>query len=103
MFTGCGQDPTHKPDPRCVYHQPFNYCLKRLAVCFIGSIKVSLLRYLKDARSIPVIGEEMKGVEALPDSTVFSVCNGAVYFADPSCGDSSMSLGSHIRYVVQVS
>ena len=63
---------------------------------------VTLLRYLKDARSVPVTGEEMEGMEAVPDSSVFSIRNGTVYFADSSFGDSGIELGSHIRYVVQV-
>ena len=65
-------------------------------------MKVTLLRYLKDARSVPVTGEEMEEVEAVPDSSVFSIQDSTVYFADSSFGDSGVELGSHIRYVVQV-
>lgn len=101
LWTGSGAQARYQV---CASASPFSV-LFRLLTLFspAGSVKVSLLRYLKDARSIPVTGEEMEGVEALPDSSVFSVRDGTVYYANSALGNTGVSLGSHIRYVVQAS
>ena len=64
----------------------------------VGNVDVSLWRYLVDARSIPVIGEEDKGMEPVPSMASFSVRDGGVSIEVG--GANSIKLGTHLQYRV---
>lgn len=65
----------------------------------IADTSVVLRRYVKDNRSIPVSGNEDVGTESIPESAVFQVKNGTVFFVEPASGLST-SIGSYCQYQV---
>lgn len=65
----------------------------------LGNAEVSLWRYLVDARSIPVIGEEDNGVENIPTTASFSINNGELSFT-VNGGAKEIQLGPQIQYRV---
>ena len=68
-----------------------------------GNLKVELLRYETDARSIPVVGE--KGpVKAVDREAQFSVSqDGGVLLTEPQNGVAALPLGTHMQYIVDMS
>ena len=61
----------------------------------LGNLKVTLSRYIGDARSIPNLDEA--NVQPLPVKSTFLVQNGSVSVQDTS---STTPLGTHIQYYV---
>ena len=59
---------------------------------------VSIRRYTKDNRTVPVAGQENNGLELIPDVDSFQVKNGNVAFVDPVVG--LVSVGCHLQYQV---
>ena len=68
-----------------------------------GNLKVELLRYETDARSIPVVGE--KGpVQVVDTAAQFTVSpDGKVLLTEPQNGVSALPLGTHMQYTVDLS
>ena len=68
-----------------------------------GNLKVELLRYETDARSIPVVGE--KGpVKAVDREALFSVSqDGSILLTEPQNGVEALPLGTHMQYTVDMS
>ena len=60
---------------------------------------MSLWQYLKDARSIPVTGEETNGLEPIPSSASFLTQNENLFFIT-SPSSEPVPLGTHIKYLV---
>ena len=70
-----------------------------------GNIGVTVWYYLNDARSIPITGEETKGLELVPLSGLFQVQNGNVSFSDLNSDSDdivNISIGSHTQYLVDM-
>ena len=68
---------------------------------YIGNVHVELRRYVKDARSIPVVGDS-SGQTGIGTQSVFSIAENKLYFSDPENGSVSTALGTHIQYLVNV-
>ena len=68
-------------------------------LCYIGNLKMEIFRYEKDARSIPVTGEQ-NGVIGIGPNTSFSVRDGMLYLADPDAQDGTVPVGTHMQYTV---
>ena len=62
---------------------------------------VNLLRYKRDARSIPVSGEQ-DGVIGISTQSHFSITHGNAYLSDPENGFEAVAMGTHLQYVVDV-
>ena len=60
---------------------------------------MELKRYLKDARSIPVIGDS-SGQTGIGTQSVFSVADGKLLLSDPENGSTSTVVGTHMQYLV---
>ena len=60
---------------------------------------MEIFRYEKDARSIPVTGEQ-NGVIGIGPKTSFSVHDGVLYLTDPDNQDGTVPVGSHMQYTV---
>ena len=70
-------------------------------VIIIGNLKMEIFRYEKDARSIPVTGEQ-NGVIGIGPNTSFSVRDGMLYLADPDAQDGTVPVGTHMQYTVNI-
>ncbi len=74
-------------------------CTSRI---FLGNLKMELFRYEKDARSIPVTGEQ-NGVIGIGPKTSFSIQDKVLYMADPESGQAgTVPVGTHMQYTVNV-
>ena len=62
---------------------------------------MELFRYEKDARSIPVTGEQNEVIGIGP-KTSFSIQNKVLYMADPESGQGTVPVGTHMQYTVNV-
>ena len=60
-----------------------------------------LLRYAKDARSIPVSGDS-SNVIGIGTSAVFAVQDHKLQFVDPENGNVNVEVGTHIQYTVNL-
>ena len=70
-----------------------------------GNTGVTVWYYLNDARSIPITGEETKGLKLIPLSGLFQVQNGNVSFSDLNSDSDdivNIAIGSHIQYLVDM-
>lgn len=65
------------------------------------NVKVALQKYQKDARSIPVSGDD-SGVLGIGSESSFSVRDDQVLLTDPANGCEATPLGTHIRYTVAI-
>ena len=65
------------------------------------NVKVALQKYQKDARSIPVSGDD-SGVLGIGSESSFAVRDGQVLLTDPANGCEATPLGTHIRYTVAI-
>ncbi len=61
------------------------------------NVKIIVSRYIIDNRTIPVAGNENKGLELIPDTALFSVQNGNVSYSTPA-DEGSVSIGGFIQY-----
>lgn len=66
-----------------------------------GNLKMEILRYEKDARSIPVT-EEQNGVIGIGPKTSFSIKDKVLYLTDPDSGNGTVPVGTHMQYTVKV-
>lgn len=62
---------------------------------------MELFRYEKDARSIPVTGEQNE-VNGIGPKTLFSIQDKVLYMADPESGQGTVPVGTHMQYTVNV-
>ena len=62
---------------------------------------MELFRYKKDARSIPVTGEQ-NGVIGIGPKALFSIQDKVLYMADPESGQGTVPVGTHMQYTVNV-
>lgn len=60
-----------------------------------------LRRYEKDARSIPVMGDDSGMIGISPQSS-FTLQDQILFLTDPENGTGTVSVGTHIQYVVDV-
>ena len=68
----------------------------------VGNLKMELLRYEKDARSIPVTGEQ-NGVIRIGPRTTFSIKDEVLYLTDPDIKEpGTVPVGTHMQYVVNI-
>ena len=66
-----------------------------------GNLKMDLFRYEKDARSIPVTGEQ-NGVIGVGPNTSFSIKDKVLYLADLDNGNVTLPVGTHMQYTVNI-
>ena len=64
-----------------------------------GNLPVQLRRYLKDTRTIPVVGDS-SGQTGIRTQSTFSITDNILYLSDPQNGPDSIPLGSHVQYIV---
>lgn len=62
---------------------------------------MELYRYEKDARSIPVTGEQ-NGVIGIGPKTSFSIQDKVLYLTDPDNRLGTVPVGTHMQYTVNV-
>ena len=62
---------------------------------------MELFRYERDARSIPVTGEQ-NGVIGIGSKTSFSIQDGVLYLTDPENGQGTVPVGTHMQFTVNV-
>ena len=60
---------------------------------------MELFRYEKDARSIPVTGEQ-NGVIGIGPNTSFAIKEKVLYLSDPDNGNVTLPVGTHMQYTV---
>ncbi len=66
----------------------------------LGNVRVELLRYKIDARSIPSLGED-SGVVVIGATSRFSVnSEGNLVLNDPGNGNETVAVGTHMQYKV---
>ncbi len=64
-----------------------------------GNVPVSLRRYEKDARSIPVTGDS-NGTLSIGEVSSFGLSEGSLVLHDADNGCTGVPLGTHIQYLV---
>lgn len=64
-----------------------------------GNVKVDLLKYKKDARSIPVTGD-MSSVTGIGTQSSFSIQENKLMLSDPENGTETVTIGDHMQYTV---
>ena len=62
---------------------------------------MNLMRYKRDARSIPVSGEH-DGMIGIGTQSHFSIADNKAYLSDPENGCEAVAMGTHLQYVVDV-
>ena len=62
---------------------------------------MGLMRYKKDARSIPVMDDSSEMIEIGPQSH-FSVQDQKLFLTDPENGTETICVGAHIQYTVDI-
>ena len=65
------------------------------------NVRVALQKYLKDARSIPVTGDD-SGVLGIGSESSFTIRDNQLLLTDATNGCEATPLGTHIRYTVDV-
>lgn len=68
-----------------------------LGCFFLGNLRVELLRYKTDSRSIPILGND-SGVTVISSGSEFSVTDGNLVLKGPE--NTSVTLGTHMQYKV---
>ena len=62
---------------------------------------MELLRYKKDARSIPIPGEQ-DGVIGIGTHSHFTITQDKAYLIDPKSDGEPVAMGTHLQYIVNV-